>query len=108
MKLSYVDLLGDGERHAVEATITTDHPASSYGQPVIVMEDGGAVDLASWVTLDYQVIEATPEERAQLAKIFELPGLALSDTDKAQHWLQQEGDATPQSDTTPEDDTDER
>jgi hypothetical protein len=79
MKLSYVELLGDGERHEVEAEITTDHPASSYGRPVIVMEDGGALDLASWALLGYQVIEATPDERAQLAKIFELPDLGLSE-----------------------------
>lgn len=105
MKLSYVDLLGDGERHTLSARITTDHPASSYGQPVIVMEDGGALDLASWVMLGYQVVEATPEERAQLAQIFELPGLALSDTDKARQWLRREDDATPEGDATPEDET---
>jgi hypothetical protein len=79
MKLSYVDLLGDGKRHEVEATITTEHSASSYGQPVIVMEDGGALDLPSWALLGYRVVEATPEERAQLAKIFELPNLGLNE-----------------------------
>jgi hypothetical protein len=70
MKLSYVDPQGKGERHTVEATITTEHPASSYGQPVIVMSDGGALDLASWAMLGYQIVEATREERAQLARIF--------------------------------------
>ena len=99
MKLSYVDLLGDGERHTIEATITTDHPASSYGQAVIVTGDGLALDLASWVMLDYQVVEATPEERAQLAKIFELPGLGLSDTDTVNQWIRREGDTTPGDDT---------
>ncbi len=79
MKLSYVNLFGDGERCNVEATITTDHPASSYGRPVIVTDDGLALDLVSWVGLNYQVVEATPEERAQLDQIFELPNLGLSD-----------------------------
>ncbi len=105
MKIPYLDLVGDKQRHTVDATITTDRPASSYGQPVIVTSDGSAVDLASWVMLDYQVVEATPEERAQLAQIFDLPGLALSDTDKVRQWLQQEGD-TPADKTTPEGDTD--
>jgi hypothetical protein len=33
------------------ATLTTEHSASSYGQPVIVLEDGQAVD--SW---QYEVL----------------------------------------------------
>ncbi len=78
MKLSYVDLLGDGELHTVEATITTDHPASSYGRPVIVLSDGGALDLPSWALLGYRVVETTPEECAQLARIFDLLDLGLS------------------------------
>lgn len=61
MILSYGDLFS-GERHRIEATITTNHPASSYGIPVIVLPDGESLDPASWVLLGYQVIDATPEE----------------------------------------------
>jgi len=68
MKLSYVDVLGDGERHEISATITTDHPASSYGQPVIVLEDGGLLDASSWILLNYQVVEANPHERELLQR----------------------------------------
>lgn len=66
MKLSYVDLLGDRERHEVDATVTTDHPASSYGIPVVVLADGEALDVQSWLILLYRVERATPEEFADL------------------------------------------
>lgn len=70
MKLSYVDVLGDGERHEVAATITTNHSASSYGQPVIVLEsDGEALDITSWILLNYQIVEATPEELELLKRV---------------------------------------
>ena len=63
MKLSYVDILGDRQRHIIEATVTTDHADSSYGQPIIVLEsDGKALDITSWILLNYQIEEATPEE----------------------------------------------
>lgn len=62
MLLSYVDLLGDRERRTIEATVTTDHPASSYGIPVVVLPDGESLDVASWMLLNYQVEQATPED----------------------------------------------
>ena len=72
MKLSYSNsIFGDDKRHTINAEITTDHPASSYGQPVIVLEDGGALDLMSWTALDYRVEEATKDEIDKLNKIFE-------------------------------------
>lgn len=66
MILSYVDLLGDGERHNVSATVTTDHAASSYGIPVIVLDDGEALSPASWILLAYEVVEATGDELEEL------------------------------------------
>ena len=62
MILSYVDLLGDGQRHEMQATITTDHPALSYDQPVLILEDGQPLDLSSWMLLSYQVIQADEDE----------------------------------------------
>lgn len=38
MILSYHNL-GEKKRHRIKATVTTEHSASSYGQPVIVLED---------------------------------------------------------------------
>ena len=61
MKLSYLGLM-DTERSTIKATITTDHPASSYGMPVIVLEDGEALDYASAALLQYEVVKASPKE----------------------------------------------
>jgi len=72
MILSYHNL-GEKKRHRVKAKITTEHSASSYGQPVIVLEDGGALDLFSWTVLGYRVIQAGKRERAELARM----GLAV-------------------------------
>ena len=69
MTLEYTDIFEDGKVHKVKAKITSEHSASSYGQPVIVLEDGGALDLTSWVGLGYCVVEATEEEREALRKM---------------------------------------
>ena len=70
MILSYSNkIFGEKGRHRIKAEITTDHSASSYGQPVIVLEDGGALDLMSWVSLDYRVVKATKKEMAELARM---------------------------------------
>lgn len=68
MIVSYIDILGDKERHEIKATVTTDHPASSYGIPVVVLPDGESLDIASWILLSYAVVEATREELASLTK----------------------------------------
>jgi hypothetical protein len=70
MILSYKDLFERSKRRTrIKAEITTDHPTSSYGQPVIVLEDGGALDLTSWVAMDYQVKRASKREMAVLQKM---------------------------------------
>ena len=70
MILSYSNgLFGEKGRHRIKAEITTEHSASSYDQPVIVLEDGGALDLMSWVGLDYKVVRASKKEKAELARM---------------------------------------
>ena len=64
MKLAYTDL--GGKRHTVKAKITTDHPDSSHGIPVIVLPDGGGLDYSSAAMLNYQVLSATPAEQQLL------------------------------------------
>lgn len=71
MILSYVDILGDGERHNIKAKITTEHPNSSYGQPVLLLGDGKPLNaeswiLISWILMAYQVVKATPDELEML------------------------------------------
>ena len=61
MTLSYRGLMSD-KRTRVKAKITTDHPASSYGLPVIILPDGDALDYSSAALLDYQVERATQKE----------------------------------------------
>lgn len=69
MILSYVDI-GDHERHTVTARVTTEHSASSYGQPVIVLEsDGEALDINSWLLLNYRIEQASPAELEQLKRV---------------------------------------
>ncbi len=65
MKLSYQDLM-TGKRKTIKAIITTDHPASSYGMPVIVLPDGGALDYGSAIMLDYRVLSITKKEQSLL------------------------------------------
>ena len=70
MILSYQDIFDqDKKRTRIKATVTTYHPASSYGQPVIVLDDGGALDLFSWVAMGYQVVKATKKERSELQRM---------------------------------------
>ena len=67
MILSYRDIFDEKQKaHRINATITTEHSASSYGQPVIVLDDGQALDYFSWVSLGYQVMRATKKERKLL------------------------------------------
>lgn len=69
MRLSYRNLT-TGERHEATATVTTDHPASSYGQPVIVLDsDGDALDINSWILLDYRIEQASPEEAEMIKRV---------------------------------------
>jgi len=68
MILSYRNL-DETKRHRMKATMTTDHSASSYGQAVIVLEDGGALDLLSWVSLGYKVVKARAKERQELTRM---------------------------------------
>jgi hypothetical protein len=68
MILSYHNL-GEEKRHRIKASVTTEHSASSYGQPVIVLSDGGPLDFFSWVSLGYQVIQASKREMEGLRKM---------------------------------------
>lgn len=79
MKISYYDLLGDQQRHTMDAELTTDHPASSYGQPVLLIGDGDPLDYTSWMLLDYRVEEIAEDEvepmRAWLSGMYVSAGI---------------------------------
>lgn len=63
MTLSYQT--DSGGRATVEAELTTAHPCSHYGQPVLVLEDGEPLDLLSWMLCDWRIEEATDKERTE-------------------------------------------
>ena len=67
MKLSYLPF-GSGRVKTCDAIITCEHSASSYGIPVVVLEDGNVVDKMSWMLLGYEVVEATVEELKALRR----------------------------------------
>jgi len=61
-----------------EAVVTTQHPRSCFGQPVLVLlgPEGGAVGPLEAEFAGYEIIEATPEERrCLLAGGYHLKGL---------------------------------
>lgn len=58
---------GDGD--VCEARITTEHAASSYGIPVLVVEDSGeALGVADAALNGCRIVEATDDERARLQR----------------------------------------
>lgn len=61
MKFAYVDL--EGKTKTTSARITTNSSLSSYGQPVIVLEDGTPLDLMSYLALSFNLVEATRQEK---------------------------------------------
>jgi len=70
MTLSYRDAFDeDVKRKRIKATITTEHPASIYGEPVIVLDDGRSLSRVSWAAMDYQVEKMTVMEKEALQKM---------------------------------------
>lgn len=68
MILQYTDIFGDGKPHKIKAEITTEHSASSYGMPVVVLPDGHALDATSWTMLGYQIIKISRAEAPMMER----------------------------------------
>ena len=66
MVLSYKDT--DAKRW-IRAKITTKHSASSNGQPVVVLENGEALDLMLWAAMGYKVEKAKDKEKEELHRM---------------------------------------
>ncbi|MDZ4241721.1 MAG: hypothetical protein U1D99_02750 [Candidatus Omnitrophota bacterium] len=64
MKLKAFSPLLNG--YETEAALTTDHAASSYGRPVLVIDNGDALGPADCLLADYRIIEASEDELAAL------------------------------------------
>ena len=52
----------------IEARLTTDHPMSSYGQKVLVLETGEALGPGDVSLAYYRLSQATEGEKAELVK----------------------------------------
>jgi len=70
MILSPIDLFDKRNMpHRVKATIITDHPASRYGQPVILLESGRTLDASLWFSHRYRVLKASKKEISALLRM---------------------------------------
>jgi len=63
-----------GEAIDLTARLTTKHPLSSHGQPVLLIEEHGNQPISpfDWVVSEGEIIEATEEELEQF-KLWLLP-----------------------------------
>ena len=68
MILQYTDIFNGGKIKKIKAEITTYHPASSYGQPVLVLPDGQGLNAESWVLLNYKIVKITKKETPMMDK----------------------------------------
>jgi len=69
MVLSYQDKDESKERQWIRAKITIDHSESGNGQTVLVLDDGGVLDLMSLASMGYRVEKVNRKERVELQKI---------------------------------------
>ena len=70
MKIKAKDFFS-GEEIILTATLTTEHPASSYGQPVMIIDEwegNGVMDHQNWVLSCCEVIEMDESERDDFEK----------------------------------------
>ena len=67
--LAYKDIYNSGKPCRINAATTSDHPASGYTSPVILLNDGDILDPLSWICLGYELVSTeTPHEAAMMAK----------------------------------------
>lgn len=100
MILSYNDILGDRKRHRIKATVTTDHPLSSYGQPIVLLDyDKQPLGLDSWILLGYQIEKATEAELVLMKKYVGTITLMMDDSAAASKLGRKGGQATSDAKT---------
>ena len=68
MILQYTDIFGGGKRKKIAATVTTEHPESHYGQPVVLLADGNILDCHAWELMGYCLVSCTKAEAPIMAK----------------------------------------
>jgi hypothetical protein len=68
MLLQYTDIFDGGKNVKIKGELTTEHCASSYGLPVILLPDGGVLSAESWVMLGYKILSLTDKEAPLMEK----------------------------------------
>ena len=73
MKIIAKDIFG-GEDVTLTATLTTDHPASSYGQPVMMIKewDDDCMSHQNWILAGCQVIDIDQAEKEDFERWYQL------------------------------------
>lgn len=74
MKIIARDIM-TGEDIPLTATLTTDHPASSYGQPVMLIdqwEDNACMSHQNWMLSGCRVAEMDEDEQEAFARWYRL------------------------------------
>lgn len=64
MKIQLTDPI-TGKAHTETVRFTTDHPASHYGQAVMVGVKNGLIDHQNWILQGGRVLKNTPREAEQ-------------------------------------------
>ena len=68
MILQYTDIFDGGETTKIKAEITTEHSASSYGLPVVLLPDGDVLSAESWVLLGYRIVSIKTKEAPMMER----------------------------------------
>jgi hypothetical protein len=68
MILQYTDIFRDGKSVKIKGELTTEHCASSYGLPVILLPDDGVLSAESWVMLGYRIISLNKKEEPMMER----------------------------------------
>ena len=71
MKIKLTDIF-DNQTYDHEVEVTTDHPCSSYGQPVVVFDDGSCLNAESWFLGLGEITKATDSERDMFGRWVEM------------------------------------
>lgn len=73
MKIKAWDMMTD-QHIELTASLTTDHPASSYGQPVMVISewDGEAMSHQNWILAGCEVVDLPDDEAEDFKQWYSL------------------------------------
>lgn len=85
MILQYTDIFSGGKMKKIKGELTTEHCASSYGLPVVLLPDGGVLSAESWVMLGYKVVSLSQKEAPMMERwlknLYAMMGMQVAATE---------------------------